>query len=108
MYKFISIMSLIEALFTNEVHVDFYQWLTMKKRKKLVFSITDAKALEDLYREYKLQSGANRVVRFFSKLDEGAQNFLAARVKINNRYKPAEVVAQKLYIIRSEFVTRRV
>jgi len=36
-YKFISIMSLIEAMFADEVYVDFYQWLTMKKSKKQIF-----------------------------------------------------------------------
>lgn len=103
-YKFISIMSLIEALFAEEEHLDFYQWLTQKKRKKKIFPIPDEKALDDLYRDYKLEHGARRAVRFFSELDEGAQNYLAARVRIDNNHKPAEVVAKKLYIIRSEFV----
>jgi hypothetical protein len=103
-YKFISIMSLIEALFAEEEHVDFYQWLMMKKRKRLIFPITDEKVLDDLYREYKMEHGARRVVRFFRELDEGAQRFLAARIRINNDPMPAEVLAQKLYIMRSEFV----
>jgi hypothetical protein len=103
-YKFISIMSLIEALFAEEEHVDFYQWLTMKKRKKQIFPIADQKALDDLYRRYKLEHGARRAVRFFSEMDEGAQEFLAARIRIDNDHKPAEVVARKLYIMRSEFV----
>ena len=103
-YKFISIMSLIEALFADEEYVDFYQWLTMKKRKKLVFPIADPATLDRLYREYKTKFGAKRAVKFFSELDESAQNFLATRVKIDDHHKPAEVVAHKLYIIRSEFV----
>jgi len=103
-YKFISIMSLIEAVFADEEYVDFYQWLTKRKHRRLIFPIADAQGLEDLYREYKLNFGAKRAVRFFSELDEAAQSFLATRIKINNRYNPAEVVAQKLYIIRSEFV----
>jgi len=103
-YKFISIMSLIEALFADEEYVDFYQWLTMKKRKKIIFPIADPPALDTLYREYKTKFGAKRAVKFFSELDEGAQNFLAARIKIDDHHKPAEGVAHKLYIIRSEFV----
>ena len=103
-YKFISIMSLIEALFAEQVNVDFYQWLTMKKRRKQIFPIAGEKALDDLYRQYKLEHGARRAVRFFSQLDEGAQQFLAARIRIDNDHKPAEIVAQKLYIMRSEFV----
>ena len=103
-YKFISIMSLIEALFSEDEHVDFYQWLTMKKRKKQIFPIADEKALDELYRQYKLEHGARRVLRFFRELDEGPQSFLAARVRIDNDHKPAEEVAQKLYIMRSEFV----
>jgi hypothetical protein len=103
-YKFISIMSLIEALFAEDEHVDFYQWLTMKKRRKQVFPITDEKVLDELYREYKLEHGARRAVRFFSELDDGAQKFLAARIRINNAHMPAVEVAQKLYIMRSEFV----
>jgi hypothetical protein len=103
-YKFISIMSLIESLFAEQEHVDFYQWLTMKKRKKQVFPVADDKALDDLYRQYKLEHGARRIIRFFSELDEGAKRFLAARIRIDNDHKTAEVVAQKLYIMRSEFV----
>jgi len=103
-YKFISIMSLIEALFADEPYVDFYQWLTMKKRKKQIFPIANAETLDKLYREYKLQFGARKAVKFFSELDEEAQNFLAVRIKIDNYHKPAEAVARKLYIIRSEFV----
>ena len=103
-YKFISIMSLIETMFADEVYVDFYQWLTMKKRKRMVFPIQDAQKLDALYREYKVHFGARKAVKFFSGLDEGAQNYLAARIKIDNRSRPAEVLAQKLYIIRSEFV----
>jgi hypothetical protein len=103
-YKFISIMSLIEALFAEVAHVDFYQWLMMKKRKQTIFPVEDAQALEDLYREYKLEHGARRFVLFFSRLDEGAQKFLLARIRIGDTHKPAEVVAQKLYIMRSEFV----
>lgn len=103
-YKFISIMSLIEAMFADEEHVDFYQWLTMKKRRKQIFPIPDPQALDALYREYKLQHGSKKAVRFFSELDESAQTFLANRIQIDNSHKPAEVIARKLYIIRSEFV----
>lgn len=103
-YKFISIMSLIEAMFADEEYVDFYQWLMMKKRKKHIFPIADAKTLDDLYREYKLKFGAKKTVKFFSELDEAAQDFLATRIRIDNDQKPAEIIAQKLYIIRSEFV----
>ncbi len=103
-YKFISIMSLIEAMFADEEYVDFYQWLMMKKRRKQIFPITDAKTLDNLYREYKLKFGAKKAVKFFSGLDESAQKFLASRIKIDNDNQPAEIIAQKLYIIRSEFV----
>ncbi len=103
-YKFISIMSLIEALFAEAEYVDFYQWLTMKKRKKQIFPIADEKTLDDLYRQYKLEYGARRAIRFFSQMDEGAQKFLAARIRIDSDHRPAEEVAQKLYIMRSEFV----
>lgn len=103
-YKFISIMSLIEAMFADAEYVDFYQWLTMKKRKKLVFPINDCGTLDTLYREYKTNFGARRAIRFFSELDESAQRFLATRIRIDNNHRPAEVIAQKLYIIRSEFV----
>lgn len=103
-YKFVSIMSLIEAIFANEEFVDFYQWLTMRKRKKLVFPIENENALDNLYREYKLNFSAKKAVKFFGELDESAQQFLASRIKIDNNHEPAEAVAQKLYIIRSEFV----
>jgi len=97
-YKFISIMSLIEALFAEEKYVDFFQWLTMKKRKKQIFPITDEKALDDLYRQYKLEYGARRAVRFFSELDEGG-------TRPHRQHSQAgRGVAQKLYIMRSEFV----
>jgi hypothetical protein len=103
-YKFISIMSLIETLFAETAYVDFFQWMTMKKRKKQIFPIPDEKTLDDLYRQYKLEHGARRAIRFFSQMDEDAQKFLAARIRIDNDHLPAEEVAQKLYIMRSEFV----
>jgi hypothetical protein len=103
-YKFISIMSLIEAMFSGEEYVDFFQWLMMKKRRKHIFPIADEKILEQYYREYKIEFGAKKAVKFFSELDEDAQRYLATRIMIDNDHKPAEVVAQKLYIIRSEFV----
>lgn len=103
-YKFISIMSLIESMFADEEYVDFYQWLANRKHKKEIFPITDEKTLNVLYREYKLKFSAKKAVRFFSELDEGAQKFLSARIRIDNDHKPAEALAQKLYIIRSEFV----
>lgn len=103
-YKFISLMSLIEALFANEEVLDFYQWLVMKKRRNQVFPITDPKSLEVLYREYKDEFGARKALRFFSELDESAQSYLAARIKIDNGCTSAEVVARKLYVMRSEFV----
>src|SRR5215211_4377358 len=103
-YKFISIMSLIEAMFADEPHIDFYEWLTMRKRRQQVFPIESAEALRALYCEYKAKFGAKRAVRFFSELDDGAQQYLASRVTIDNDHKPAEVIARKLYLIRSEFV----
>ena len=103
-YKFISIMSLIEAMFADEEYVDFYQWLMMKKRREQIFPIANTQALDDLYREYKLKFGAKKAVKFFSGLDAGAQEFLASRVTIDSDRKPAEAIARKLYIIRSEFV----
>jgi len=103
-YKFISIMSLIEAMFADEEYVDFYQWLMMKNCRKQIFPIANSIALDDLYREYKLKFGAKKAVKFFSELDAGAQEFLASRITIDSDHRPAEAIARKLYIIRSEFV----
>jgi hypothetical protein len=104
-YKFISLMSLIEAMFSDEKFVDFYQWLTMKERRTQVFPISNPTELENYYREYKDKFGAaKKAIKFFQELDDSAKNFLAARMKIDEAYKPTEIVAQKLYSIRSEFV----
>jgi hypothetical protein len=103
-YKFISMMSLIEALFADDEFIDFYQWLSAKERRKRIFPIADPQTLDELYRKYKDEYGARKALRFFNELDESAQSYLAARVKINNHQMAAEAVAQKLYVMRSEFV----
>jgi hypothetical protein len=104
-YKFIAILAFIEAIYAEDRFVDFYQWLSMKKRRPKVFPITDIDALDDLYREYKSMYGAShKVEKFFGSLDDRAQHFLTARITVDGKYKATEVIAKPLYDIRSEFV----
>ena len=57
-YKYIGLMSLIEALRSQEEYRDFYQWLNRKETRSSVFPIEDASQLGQHYQEYKKHHGA--------------------------------------------------
>ena len=104
-YKFIAILSFIEALYAEDQYIDFYQWLSMRERRPKVFPINDINALDDFYQEYKSNYGAShKVETFFGSLDEKSQNFLTARIIVGGEYKATKTIAKLLYEIRSEFV----
>lgn len=103
-YKLVAVFSLIESL-SDLDYLDFYQWLTAKGRKQ-TFPINDRKALEALYREYKVDYGATRrCVAFFLGLPLEEQQRLCGSISVN-RKPTAEIkkLAELLYNLRSGFV----
>jgi hypothetical protein len=103
-YKLVAVFSLIESLSDLE-HRDFYQWLTAKDRK-LSFPIPDRRALDDLYKEYKVSYGAiRRCEKFFLSLPLDEQKSLCGSVSLDKK-PTAEIkkLAEYLYQLRSKFV----
>jgi hypothetical protein len=106
-YKYIAIMAFIEDLLSEEKFMDFFNWLSQRKIQEELYPIINHSVLQNLYNEYKENFGATKKAeKFFAGLDDQAQNYLTARITINEGYKPAEEVAKFLYEIRSEFVHR--
>ena len=103
-YKLVAVFSLIESLSDLE-HRDFYEWLIAKDRK-VPFPIEGRKALDTLYREYKVSYGAiRRCEKFFLSLPVEEQRSLCGSVTLNK--KPAAEIkklAEYLYQLRSKFV----
>lgn len=106
-YKFIAIIALIEALYEQERYVDFFEWLSMRERRKDVFPIDDLSTLDRFYRDYKAEYGATKKTeKFFEALDPKTKSIIESAITVGGEYKPAEVLAKLLYGIRSEFVHR--
>jgi len=104
-YKFIAIVAFVEALYSHEKYVDFFEWLSARERRAQVFPVDTPEKLAWLYRAYKADYGATKKTeRFFASLDESAQRLIASQITIDGEYKPAEALARLLYGIRSEFV----
>jgi len=108
-YKFIALISIIEAVVGKDNWLDFYQWLEHTK----VVSIKDKTELDDLHEKYKSEYGViKNVVKFFQTLDEEEQEFLKTKLvqyRVDNG-KTVEItseindLAKLLYDIRSDFV----
>lgn len=103
-YRYVALISLIEALFTTEEYKDFYEWLRSRaKHGALPINTTDE--LDGLFNEYTEEHGlTQKVVRFFSALPEYAQRPILAGLTVNRERKPIEALAKLLYRLRSEFV----
>jgi hypothetical protein len=105
-YKFIAIMSFIEAM-SPIPYRDFYEWLNARKRRPEVFPIRTPEELAALYEQYKLVHGASRKAEdFFGSLDDRAHTFLASRISVSGSARPPSALAKLLYQVRSEFVHR--
>lgn len=103
-YKYIALMSLIEAIFAEDRYVDFFEWL-MRRAREGLFPITDRKQLSALYSEYKAEYGArNKAVLFFSSLYDSAKMYLTNQLKVGDAERSIEYIARLLYDIRSEFL----
>jgi len=111
-YKFIALISIIEAIFSKDEWLDFYQWLS-KSQNAHVFPITDQTELKLLYKQYKSEYGAIRnTIKFFGALELDAQEFLKSKlVQFRPDNKEASEIdstipslAKLLYRIRSEFM----
>lgn len=113
-YKFIALISLIEAIFSPDEWLDFYQWLR-KPNNTEVFPIENQASLDSLYTKYNLEYGAIRnAIKFFETLDLKEQEFLKSkltRLRLDqDKIKASEIestildLAKLLYSIRSEFM----
>ena len=108
-YKFIALISIIEAVVGKDEWLDFYQWLQHTR----VVSIKDKTELDDLHTKYKSEYGVIRsLVKFFQTLDEEEREFLKSklvRYRID-KGKSVEITSEiddltnLLYNIRSDFV----
>jgi len=114
-YKYIALISIIEAVFVKDDWLDFYRWLSRSSKKMKVFPIEDQNALDNLYEQYNSEYGVIRnTVKFFKALEIDEQNFLKtklARFSVNDG-KVSEIestisdIAKLLYDIRSQFMHR--
>jgi hypothetical protein len=114
-YKYIALLSIIEAVFSKDEWLGFHQWLC-KHQKANIFPIKDQTSLEELYSQYNSEYGATKnTVKFFKALEKVEQEFLVERlVRLrfdgpdNERVLEIESTifdfAKRLYDIRSEFV----
>lgn len=78
-FKFIAIISIIEAIYSHDEWIDFYQWLD-KSRKEIEYPI-DQTTLEHYYSQYKSEYGSIRnTVKFFKALDAKEEEYLKSKV----------------------------
>ncbi len=105
-YKFIAIFSFIEALYSKEQHIEFYDWLK-KASNSGAFPIVDKQKLETLYENYKREYGSTqKAVRFFDSLDEKDKNLIREKLRVGRGEGKLSDLARLLYRIRSNFVHR--
>lgn len=115
-YKFIALISIIEAMFAPDDWLDFYHWLR-KSNNADVYPIENQIALEKLYTQYNSEYGAIRnAIKFFETLELKEQEFLKSklvRLRLDqDKNKASEIestiseLAKLLYSIRSEFMHR--
>jgi len=116
-HRYVALMSLIEALYSKEEFVDFYEWLRRSDRNSYL-PIEDPGQLDELYKHYKSHHGAiQKAVRFFTDLDPALHWKLKRgvtqykRKEISNGSQDVEEleatiegIAKTLYQIRSDFV----
>jgi hypothetical protein len=106
-YKYIAILSLVEALGgSSGGYVSFHDWLHRKMKSTcltLAESIMDS--IDRSYIEYNAEHGANQAAfRFFDCLDPQDQQLIQARLEIHNKDNSIKKLVQFLYNIRSKFV----
>lgn len=113
-YKFIALISIIEAVYSTDEWIDFYHWLRISSNAE-VFPIENQIALERLYTQYNSEYGAIRnAIKFFEALELKEQAFLKSkltRLRVDqDKIKASEIettiseLAKLLYSIRSEFM----
>ena len=113
-YKFIALISIIEAMYSPDEWLDFYDWLR-KSSNAEVFPIENQIDLDRLYAQYNSEYGAIRnTIKFFEALDIQEQEFLKSKlIRLHldqNKKKAFEIeleiaqLAKLLYSIRSEFM----
>jgi hypothetical protein len=103
-FRYVALISLIEALYTTEQYKDFYEWLRPKARDG-TFPINDPESLDALFQQYTSEHGlTQKAVRFFMSLPEEEKQRVVAGLTVNRERRPIEDLAKLLYRLRSEFV----
>jgi hypothetical protein len=115
-YKFITIMSLIEALYEEDKYMDFYSWLN-QSAKDDQYPIESRDELRAHFDEYRERHGAaNKARRFFNSLSPDwhwilTEGIRAFRYKVGDESGEVEEIklsvddiVNYLYQIRSDFV----
>jgi hypothetical protein len=102
-YKYIAIVSLIEALYSKKKHIDFYEWMVARSRKG-VFPIQKRSHLATLYRAYKKEYGVIQSARkFFHSLDDECKDFISRKFEVKGKKRFLDLI-HELYNIRSKFI----
>ena len=111
-YKFVALISMIEAIYATDNWLNFHDWLKSPQNIG-VFPIDNPNALRKLYEQYNSEYGAiNNAVKFFKALKDDEQEFLKKKVvRLSRAKKPVfenestiKQLAQLLYERRSKFM----
>jgi hypothetical protein len=116
-FKFISLMSLIEALYSEKEYKTFFEWLVNKDQRDY-YPINDYSDIEEIYQKYKTDHGSiKKIVHFFNDIPKNYKWILAEDFELytikKTKNRPDEVeqdppdfeeIAKTLYKIRSNFV----
>ncbi|PKN96795.1 MAG: hypothetical protein CVU43_18845 [Chloroflexi bacterium HGW-Chloroflexi-5] len=106
-HKFITIIALIESLYHEAKHIDFYEWLMRGNTFPL-----SKEELKKEYKKYKDEFGSRKsIIHFFSSLDSDIITYIQESITLLN-FKNAslndkssiEQLSNLLYQIRSDFI----
>lgn len=115
-FKFISLMSLIEALYSDQDYFGFFQWLN-KKDQDHRFPIKDRNELREIFQEYTNDHGSiKKAVHFFNDvpkeyryiLERGIEHYkykeTTSYEDIKREEPDIDRIAKTLYQMRSNFI----
>jgi hypothetical protein len=103
-WKYIALMSLIEAAYTDVDYREFYEWLRASP-EGLHYPINSHAELDALWQEYlDIYGATHKAVRFFSALPQSAQLLIRNTLDVGGEPRPIDYLAKLLYRIRSEFL----
>ena len=103
-FRYVALISLIEALYETEEYMEFFEWL-MIKAKQGTLNISTPQSLQGLHETYNQVYGlTQKATRFFTSLPADAQRPILTGLIVGQEPKPIEYLSKLLYRMRSEFV----